>query len=170
MAASDNKELPEHIRLVGHWADATLTQAQGNQFTAIQERIATATTHSSQTQTTISSIESQYNIASDIIQEERKVIDRQLAGAATQLDQLGQLVDALDKNVAEMEAAMSKAEDAVGMSLGGRLEQLARFFGSSALSGGVPYLRQWAPRDSAIPKPIDINQYFTTASDNVDTE
>ncbi|PIA13250.1 hypothetical protein COEREDRAFT_89707 [Coemansia reversa NRRL 1564] len=171
MASEENKILPEHIRLAGHWVDSTLTHAQSEQFSKIQEQITTATTHSTQTQTSISTIESQYNIASDIIQDERKVINRQLTGAAIQLDKLSQLVDALDKNVIEMEEAMSKAEDAVGMSLGGRLEQLARFFGSSALSNtsGVPYLRQWAPRDSAIPKPINTSHYFNT-TDKVDTE
>ncbi|KAJ2792522.1 hypothetical protein H4R21_006158, partial [Coemansia helicoidea] len=72
-------------------------------------------------------------------------------------------------NVGEMEAAMGLAESAVGLTLGSRVEQFARFLHRSALQyagadaarpAGVPYLRQWAPREQAIPRVIDHTQYI----------
>ncbi|KAJ1878091.1 hypothetical protein H4R99_001165 [Coemansia sp. RSA 1722] len=81
-----------------------------------------------------------------------------------QIERLGKLMDAVEKNLGELEDAMDKAEGAVGISIGGRLEQFAKMLGSSVSGGGasmgVPYLRQWADKDKAVPKVISTGEYL----------
>ncbi|KAJ1957558.1 hypothetical protein GGI12_004995 [Dipsacomyces acuminosporus] len=100
---------------------------------------------------------------------EKQQLSKDIHEACAQLESLNKLVDDIDQNLRQMESAVSKAESAIGMSLSGRLEQLAKFIGSTASgaqgagsrgAAGVPYLRQWAPKEQAIPQVVNVSEYF----------
>ncbi|KAJ2715296.1 hypothetical protein H4R19_001279 [Coemansia spiralis] len=162
-------EIPEHLRLAGQWADAALHKAADAQVHEIQARAEAVSRTTADAQWQVAAIEAQHSVAADILRVEMAAVREQVGGLAQQSDRLAQLMDALDRNVSEMEDAMRLAEGAVGMTLGNRVEQLAHFLKRSALQyagasaaqpAGVPYLRQWAPRDQAIPRVIDHTQYI----------
>ncbi|KAI8319490.1 hypothetical protein GQ54DRAFT_313527 [Martensiomyces pterosporus] len=152
-----------HLLLAGKWADRALSTAQDDVLKDISQRIATA--KDSTQRLTATAVESD-QVLNQALASEKQALADEVRGTCAQLEVLGKLVDDIDQNLKQMERAMSKAESAVGLSLGGRLEQLAKFLGTvtPASSGtqvaGVPYLRQWAPREQAIPQVLRVSEYF----------
>ncbi|KAJ1719722.1 hypothetical protein LPJ53_005557, partial [Coemansia erecta] len=146
--------------LAAQWASVSLSRAQTEMLSSIESRIQATeqTTHSHAS--TVDSISSQYQTVQRIQRAENERMLADVPRVCEQIDRLGLLVDAVEKNLGELEDAMGKAEAAVGISLGGRLEQLARFLGSGGKTQGVPYLRQWAPKEQAIPKVINTSEFL----------
>ncbi|KAI7821273.1 hypothetical protein BX661DRAFT_200742 [Kickxella alabastrina] len=164
------EEIPDHLRLAAHWASTSIETAQSSLLSTIEDRIQTTTDRTNHQQTVLKSIESQYKAYQQLQQSETQALAKDLETSFEQIDRLGALVDAVEKNLDQLEVALGNAESAVGLTLGGRLEQLAtRFFGTGggATAGaaesnaGVPYLRQWAPKEQGIPKIISTTEYLS---------
>ncbi|KAJ1906974.1 hypothetical protein LPJ81_001050 [Coemansia sp. IMI 209127] len=165
--SNPNDDSPNHhLRLAAHWAATAITHAQTEMLSSIHSNITQAKSETDRQSESLESLDQSFATSTALQEQEMKELECGIRGSCDQLDQLAKLVDALDKNIDQLETQMSKAETAVGLSLTGRLEQLARFFGSSASAAiggsnsGVPYLRQWAPRDRAIPQIVNVSEYL----------
>ncbi|KAI9500872.1 hypothetical protein GGI25_005018 [Coemansia spiralis] len=142
---SNADNIPDHLRLAAHWATTTIAHAQDSTLSNIQSHILHTQEETTRQQTLVDSINKQFATIQDTIQEETQVLGNM--AVCGQIDALGALLDALEKDLDVMEDQVSKAEAAVGLTLGGRLEQLARFLGPKRIAEpGIPYLRQWAPK------------------------
>ncbi|KAJ2537908.1 hypothetical protein EV175_006581 [Coemansia sp. RSA 1933] len=167
MDPENSDDLPDHhMRLAAHWAATAITHAQTEMLSSIQSNITQAKLETDRQTEILGSLDFSYTTSTALRDQELKELESGISGSCEQIDRFGLLVDALEQNIDELEAQMSKAETAVGISLTGRLEQLARFFGSSASAAigganpGVPYLRQWAPKDKAIPQVVKVSEYL----------
>ncbi|KAJ1842884.1 hypothetical protein LPJ73_005659 [Coemansia sp. RSA 2703] len=156
----DAQNIPAHLELAAQWASVSLSRAQTEMLSTIETRIQATqqTTHNHEA--TIGSISSQYQTVQRLQRAEQARMVADVPTVCEQIDRLGQLMDAVERNLGELEEAMGKAEAAVGISLGGRLEQLARFLSSGGKPQGVPYLRQWAPKEQAVPKVIKTSDFL----------
>ncbi|KAJ1662086.1 hypothetical protein IW140_006546 [Coemansia sp. RSA 1813] len=148
----------DHLRLAAHWASTAITHAQTEMLSSIHHNTARTAAETARQAEILESLDRSYRTSTELHGQEMKELERGITASCTQLDQLNRLVDALDANIADLDAQMSKAEAAVGLSLTGRLEQLARFFGPS--TGGVPYRRQWASKNKAVPRIVNVSEYL----------
>ncbi|KAJ2776798.1 hypothetical protein H4R18_005480 [Coemansia javaensis] len=156
-----SNQVPEqHLALAAQWADAALAAALDAPAAAVRGRVDAVERGVGAALQQAAELEARHAVAAELLGLERAALRQQMDGLARQVDAVARLVDAVERNVAQMEDAMDRAESAVGLSLGGRLEQLARFLGRPGAAAGVPYLRQWAPRDQAIPSVVDYREYI----------
>ncbi|KAJ1820443.1 hypothetical protein LPJ75_000938 [Coemansia sp. RSA 2598] len=157
------QNIPEHLKLAAQWASSSINHAQTTVLSATQHRINQVAEKTERQQEILDGIERQCLAIEATRQAEISGIGEMVGRSCAQIERLGVLVDAVEKNLGEMELAMDKAEGAVGLSIGGRLEQLAKLLGSSVGAGtapGVPYLRQWASKEEAVPKVINTKEYL----------
>ncbi|KAJ2087834.1 hypothetical protein GGI09_006472 [Coemansia sp. S100] len=139
----------EHLRLAEYWANTSIAKAQDTQLSEIHSQLISANTVASSH--AVQELYDQTTQALESLTLERHQLTANMQMARGQLDTALVLVSALDANIAQMEAALSQAESAVGLTLGGRLSQLAR------MTPGVPYLRQWSEK---VPKVLNVNKYI----------
>ncbi|KAJ2827583.1 hypothetical protein FBU31_003131 [Coemansia sp. 'formosensis'] len=144
--------IPEHLRLAAFWAANTVGSAQDEQLASLHAQIASASAvaHSHVAE----DVSEQARQALEARAREQQQISNDIRHPCAQLDRALTLFTALEANISELEAALSKAESAVGLTLSGRLTQLTRM---GPGGGGVPYLRQWA---GSVPKVLDIEDYL----------
>ncbi|KAJ2814018.1 hypothetical protein H4S07_000220 [Coemansia furcata] len=152
MSATSNNTPPEHLRLAAYWAATTVASAQDTQLASLHAQIASAST--ALNSHVAEDVNEQARQALEVRAREQQQISNDIRRPCAQLDRALALTAALEANIGELEAALSKAESAVGLTLGGRLSQLARGGGPG---GGVPYLRQW---QGAVPKVLDPGEYL----------
>ncbi|KAJ2386475.1 hypothetical protein GGI23_006479 [Coemansia sp. RSA 2559] len=165
--SNPNDDSPNHhLRLAAHWAATAIAHAQTEMLSSIHSNITQAKSETDRQSGLLESLDQSFCTSMALRDQEMKELEGEIKSSCAQLDQLAKLANVLDKNIDELETQMGKAETAVGLSLTGRLEQLARYFGSSATAAiggsnsGVPYLRQWAPKDKAIPQVVNVSDYL----------
>ncbi|KAJ2659193.1 hypothetical protein IWW48_003629 [Coemansia sp. RSA 1200] len=178
--SSPSSSSDRHLRLAAHWAATAIAHAQDEMLSSIQHNITQAAVETERQFEHLESLDSAYHESQHIWTRESRQIKQDIADSScAQLDTLSGLVDRLESDLAELENQIGRAESAVGLSLTGRIEQFARFLGSSAAAvsfrnlgstappdptstgaAGVPYLRQWAAKDIAVPHVTRISDYF----------
>ncbi|KAJ2761260.1 hypothetical protein H4S06_001295 [Coemansia sp. BCRC 34490] len=187
MADSSSSSSPDrHLRLAAHWAATAIAHAQEEMLSSIQHNVTQATVETERQFEHLESLDTAYHESQHIWDRESRQIQQSVTDSScAQLDTLSELVDRLESDLTELENQIGRAESAMGLSLTGRIEQFARFLGSSAAAvsfrslgstappgsastgtgagasaAGVPYLRQWAAKDIAVPHVTRISDYF----------